>query len=394
MIAMARSRALKFILPIAFLIVAFMVAASLMQSAPRAQIAPTEPPALLVAVNTATLEPVNFVVSTQGSVTPRTQTTLVSEVSGQIIEVSPAFVSGGFFNKGDVLLRIDPRNYQSSLKRAQADVARAQTQVATESALAGYAMEDWERLRELSARETGKPSDLTLRKPQMQEALAELAAKEADLEKATEDLNRTVIRAPYNGMVREKVADVGQFVNPGNQLARTFAVDRVEVRLPITQQDLKYLDLRGLRDGRELKSLLTADIGGRTFTWPASIVRSEGVFNENTRIVYVVAVVNDPYQLSIKGEQDIEPLRVGTFVEASIEGRDGGDLFVIPRHALTRGKTLWIVDEESRIQPREVTIVRTDEQFAYISEGISDGDRYVTIPVDQPLPGLKVRYDG
>ena len=124
------------------------------------------------------------------------------------------------------------------------------------------------------------------------------------------------------------------------------------------------------------------------------MVRSEGVFNENTRIVYVVAVVNDPYQLSRKGDQDIEPLRVGTFVEARIEGRDGGDLFVIPRHALTRGTTLWIVDEESRIQPKEVAIVRTDERFAYISEGISDGDRYVTIPVDQPLPGLKVRYDG
>ena len=366
----------------------------MMQSAPRAHIAPSEPPALLVAVNTANREPVNFIVSTQGTVTPRTQTTLVSEVSGQIVEVSPAFVSGGFFNQGDVLLRIDPRNYQSSLKRAQADVARAQTQVATESALAGYAMEDWQRLRELSVRETGKPSDLTLRKPQMQEAFAELAAKEADLEKATEDLNRTVIRAPYDGMVRDKLADVGQFVNPGTQLARTFAVDRVEVRLPITQQDLKYLDLRGLRDGRELKSLLTADIGGRSFTWPATVVRSEGVFNENTRIVYVVAVVNDPYQLSRKGDQDIEPLRVGTFVEARIEGRDGGDLFVIPRHALTRGTTLWIVDEESRIQPKEVAIVRTDERFAYISEGISDGDRYVTIPVDQPLPGLKVRYDG
>ncbi|MDA0791268.1 MAG: efflux RND transporter periplasmic adaptor subunit [Proteobacteria bacterium] len=391
---MAASRTLKLVLPVVFLVGAVMVSITMMQSAPRAHIAPSEPPALLVAVNTANREPVNFIVSTQGTVTPRTQTTLVSEVSGQIVEVSPAFVSGGFFNQGDVLLRIDPRNYQSSLKRAQADVARAQTQVATESALAGYAMEDWQRLRELSVRETGKPSDLTLRKPQMQEAFAELAAKEADLEKATEDLNRTVIRAPYDGMVRDKLADVGQFVNPGTQLARTFAVDRVEVRLPITQQDLKYLDLRGLRDGRELKSLLTADIGGRSFTWPATVVRSEGVFNENTRIVYVVAVVNDPYQLSRKGDQDIEPLRVGTFVEARIEGKDGGDLFVIPRHALTRGTTLWIVDEESRIQPKEVAIVRTDERFAYISEGISDGDRYVTIPVDQPLPGLKVRYDG
>ena len=140
-------------------------------------------------------------VDSQGTVSARTRTTLVSEVSGQIIEVSPAFVSGGFFRKGDILVRIDPRNYQTALKRAQADVARAQTQVATESALAGYAYEDWKKLRELNAKPGDTPSDLTLRKPQMQEALAGLASQEAALEKAQEDLARTVIRAPYDGMV-------------------------------------------------------------------------------------------------------------------------------------------------------------------------------------------------
>jgi RND family efflux transporter MFP subunit len=313
---------------------------------------------------------------------------LVSEVAGQIIDVSPAFVSGGFFSQGDVLVRIDPRNYQSALKRARAGVAKARTQVATENALAGYAYEDWQRLREFDD-SRDRASDLALRKPQLQEALAELDSMEASLEQAEEDLNRTIIRAPYDGMVREKVADVGQYVNVGSQLARTFAVDRAEVRLPLTQQDLKFLDIKGLDQGITLPVTLSSDIGDERFHWQAEVVRSEGVFDAVSRVLYVVAQIEDPYDLSGSGR---DPLRIGTFVTAEIGGRTGGNLFAIPRHALSRGTTLWIVDDQSRIQPRDVNIVRTDEKFAYIDTGVENGERFATTPIDQPLPGMQVRF--
>lgn len=186
------ARTLKILLPIAFILLASIIALVLIQSRPKAAQTAAPAPALLVSVASAVREPVRFVVRTQGAVSPRTETTLVSEVAGQIVEVAPAFVSGGFFNKGDVLLRIDPRNYESAVKRASAGVAQARTQVATENALAGYAYEDWKRLRDLDD-STQEASDLTLRKPQLQEALAALEAKEAELEMAQEDLNRTVI---------------------------------------------------------------------------------------------------------------------------------------------------------------------------------------------------------
>ncbi|MEE2914176.1 MAG: efflux RND transporter periplasmic adaptor subunit [Pseudomonadota bacterium] len=384
-------KTLKIVLPFVFVIGATVLSINMFCAAPRPNFTPPEPPAVVVSVNEAIQAPVTFMVDSQGTVSARTRTTLVSEVSGQIIEVSPAFVSGGFFRKGDILVRIDPRNYQTALKRAQADVARAQTQVATESALAGYAYEDWKKLRELNAKPGDTPSDLTLRKPQMQEALAGLASQEAALEKAQEDLARTVIRAPYDGMVREKVADVGQYVNAGTQMAKTFAVDLAEIRLPITQSDLRYLDLPRLRDGGTLPVTLTSQIGKDTYTWEGKVVRSEGVFDEATRIMYVVAQVDDPYAL-FAGKT--EPLRVGTFVTAQIEGVPGGDLIAVPRHALSRGTTLWVVDEESRIYPHDVQIVRTDEAFAYLSGGVDPGARYVSIPIDQPLPGQKVKFDG
>ena len=255
---------------------ASVAAWALINSRPEIATASVAPPALLVDVVQAKRNPVTFSVQSQGSVAPRTQTTLVAEASDQIVEVSPAFVSGGFFRKDDVLVRIDPRNYESVVKRARAAVARAETQLATETATASYAKEDYARLQRLNPN-TAPPSALALRKPQLSAAMAELQSAQADLEKAEGDLDRTVIRAPYDGLVRQKIADVGQYVNVGSQLATTFAIDIAEVRLPITQNDLQYLDLTKLRAGMPLDAVLQTQLGGETVSWPASITRSEGM---------------------------------------------------------------------------------------------------------------------
>ena len=382
---------LRFALPILVLIAAIAAAWTLAVSRPSVAQVPVAPPALLVEVGTAERVPVTYTVRSQGTVTPRTSTTLISEVSGNIVDVAPAFVSGGFFRKGDVLVRIDPRNYRTNVKRASAAVARAKTQVATENALAGYAFQDWQRLRSLDAA-TGPASDLTLRKPQLAEAIAGLESAEADMEKAVEDLRRTIIRAPYDGMVRSKRADVGQFVNTGTALADTFATDYAEVRLPLNQNDLQYLDLPEWNTSDiELPATLSAEFGGTMHEWQAMVVRSEGVFDESRRVLHVVAQVPDPYDMEDKAR---EPLRIGAFVSAEIAGRSGGDLVVIPRHALRRGETLWVVGEDLTIHPRQVEIARSDEDFAYISQGVEHGERYCLTPPDQPLPGMKVRLSG
>lgn len=382
---------LRFALPILVLVAAIAAAWTLAVSRPQVAQVPVAPPALLVEVGTAERVPVTYTVRSQGTVTPRTSTTLISEVSGNIVDVAPAFVSGGFFRKGDVLVRIDPRNYRTNVKRASAAVARAKTQVATENALAGYAFQDWQRLRSLDAA-TGPASDLTLRKPQLAEAIAGLESAEADMEQAVEDLRRTIIRAPYDGMVRSKRADVGQFVNTGTALADTFATDYAEVRLPLNQNDLQYLDLPDWNTGDlELPATLSAEFGGTMHEWDATVVRSEGVFDESRRVLHVVAQVADPYDT----EQNARaPLRIGAFVSAEIAGRAGGDLVIIPRHALRRGETLWVVGEDLTIHPRQVEITRSDEDFAYISRGVEHGERYCLTPPDQPLPGMKVRLSG
>jgi len=378
---------LKVLLPFVFIGVAMLIAVSMYASRPQAKFSPPPPPTLLVEVAQATSQAVVHKVQSQGTISPRTETTLIAEAQGQIVEVSPNFVSGGFFRKGDVLVRIDPRNYQSIVKRAKAEVARAATQLETERGLAGYAKADWERLRKFDP-QRGPGTDLALRKPQLREAIAVLQSAQAELEKAEGDLDRTVIRAPYDGLLREKVADVGQFVNVGSQLAVTFAVDTAEVRLPVTQQDLRYLDIQKIRSNVDLPVTLRATLGGTEFEWQGNVNRSEGVFDARSRVLYLVAQIEDPYDLENTGRV---PLLMGTFVAAEIQGREAGDLVLVPRHAMQRGSTLWVVDDEQRIYPREVEVVRRDDAFVYISEGVEPGERYCLTPIDQPLPGMQIR---
>jgi RND family efflux transporter MFP subunit len=183
----------------------------------KSQVKVPERPVMLVDVITAKRGTVNFSVKAQGTVTPRTETTLISEVSGLITEVSSVFMVGGFFKKGDVLVRVDDRNYRADLKKAQATIASARTTVARETGLADYAQEDWQRLKQQLG-SSKSASALALRKPQLAEAIANLDYALADLDKKRGDLQRTIIRAPYDGLVREKKADIGQYVTAGSAL--------------------------------------------------------------------------------------------------------------------------------------------------------------------------------
>lgn len=348
-----------------------------------------EPPALLVQVLEMQREPVQFSVVSQGVATPRTRTTIVSEVTGHIVEVSSNLESGGFFTEDEVLARIDPRNYETALKRAQADLAKSRTKIQTEQALAAQALENWNTLQDLSA-ENDEASDLTLRKPQLAEALAELDLNRAALEKAEEDLDRTIIRAPFDGMIVEKHSDLGQFVNTGAQIATTVSIDLAEIRLPVSLKDFQYLDLEHFSRDRTVPVTLTADIGREEpAMWQGKIVRSEGIVNDASRVVYVVAQVEKPYE---SGTSHEHPLLFGTFVNAQIQGREAGAVYVVPRHALYNGNTIWVVDDADEIYPRELTIIRSDRNSAYISEGLVEGDLVCITPIDQPLPGMRVKY--
>jgi RND family efflux transporter MFP subunit len=346
--------------------------------------------AVLVEAIPAELSTLNFIVHSQGAVEPRTETTLVAEVSGQIVSVSPNFIAGGFFREGEVLMQIDPSDYETALLRAQAALASRRAQYADQKARSEQALKDWENLGR-----QGEPSDLVLRKPQLAEAQAGVQAAEAELQEAERDLQRTRIRVPYDGLVREKRVDVGQFVAAGTPLGVTFAIDIAEIRLPLSGNDLDYLNLPSatrLDNAQRVPVTLTADEGGVGGAWQGQIVRTEGVIDRTSRVLYAVAEVVDPY--GVLGRSDRQELKVGTFVRAEIQGRQAEDVVVLPRAVLRPDQTVLIANAERRLEVRPVTVARAEPRKVYISSGIEAGELVITTSMDAPIPGTQLAIAG
>lgn len=346
--------------------------------------------AVLVDVIPVQLESRHLVIESQGSVMPRTETVLVAEVAGKVIEVSRNFITGGFFKKGEMLLRIDPSDYDTALKRAQANLASREAQYADQKARSEQALKDWRNLGR-----TGEPSDLTLRKPQLAEALAGVKAAEADLQKAQRDLDRTSIKAPYDGLLRSKQVDIGQYVAPGTSLGVSFAIDIAEIRLPLAIADLQYLDLpsaTGAEQADHVPVRLSAESTGLSGSWQAKIVRTEGVIDQNSRVIYAVAQVTDPYAVLGKSQQP--ELRMGTFVRAEIEGVWLEDVVRLPRIALREGDTVLVASPENELEIRNVNIVRAEPEQIYIDGGLTTGDRVIVTALEAPIPGTKLAISG
>jgi len=336
---------------------------------------PIENLAMLVEVADLELVDARFPVRSQGTVRPRTETTLSAEVSGTIVEVSPKFIPGGVFEADEVLVRIDPTDYKAAV--TQAEALLRQRRIEYEGA---------KKLRSQGYRAESEYAS----------AAAALATADAELVRAKRNLERTYIRLPYSGMVRSKHADLAQFVNPGTQLGVTFATDYAEVRLPLTDRDLAFVDLpvaaeiTATGESRGPEVILSAEQRGRLVEWPAQIVRSEGVVDESSRVTYAVAKIDDPYAL----DDQHEPLPMGTFVTASIEGVAMQGLLRVPRHALHGSNQLLFVDSENRLRIRSVNIVRADAEYAYINGGAEAGERVILTAMESPINGMPVRIAG
>lgn len=346
----------------------------------------------LVATEVVESSSVRVTVASQGNVIPRTQTSLIAEVAGVVESVSESFLAGGFFRKGDVLLQIDRSDYEADLMGAEARLAAARAALAQEEARAQQARKDWSSLDR-----SGEPSPLVLREPYLDEARADVKAAEADLARARRDLERTSIRAPYDGLVREKAVDLGQYVSVGTRLGVTVAVDYAEVRLPLSAEQRELVELPndapGTEDSVGPKVRLTASTGRGSETWDARIVRSEGVVDPESRMIYLVARIEDPYRLRQAEGANSRPLEIGTFVTAEISGRELSNVFPMPRAALTSDDDVLLVEEESRLRIRPVKIVWADRDVAYVRGSLTSPVRVVTSALEAPVDGMSVRIE-
>ena len=386
----ALTRLLQIVLPVVVLAAAGLGAYTLIQNRPEVQVqVPVfEPPG--VRVQRVVFQDVKLTVKSQGTVGPRTESQLAPEISGRVIRVAPSFASGGFFEAGDVLLEIDPYDYQQAVISARGQLAQARLRLAQEEAEADVARREWAALGR------GDPRALTLREPQLEDARAALAAAEASLDRATRDLDRAEVRAPYAGRVRRKSVDIGQFVTVGSPVATIYAVDYAEIRLPLPDADLAYLELplsfRGTENRVGPRVTLRSNFAGQTHEWQGRIVRTESEIDPVSRMVHLVAQVKDPYAPGTDPTRP--PLAVGMYVEAEIEGNVVTGVVVLPRAALRGSSQVFVVDGESRLRFRDVDLLRATTEAVLVRAGLEAGEAVSLSPLEAVTDGMQVQILG
>jgi RND family efflux transporter MFP subunit len=346
----------------------------------------------MMTVETVPVLPRDYRVRLQsyGTVQPRTRSMLVAQVGGQIISINENVRDGGFFEEGDVLAEIDPRDYVADVQIAAATLADAEQALAEAVARSEQAREDWQRLGN-----EGEPSDLVLRVPQLEAARARVDSAQSGLTKAKLDLERSRIVAPFAGRVIRKQVDVGQVVSPNAQIAEIYATDVVEIRLPLRNRDLGFIDLpESFRFAEESDTsdtgvIIRSDLIGAE-EWPAKLVRTEGTIDEVARQLHVIAQIDDPFG---RGSERKAPLKIGQYVTAEIEGRMLSGVLVIPNTTIYQGTYVYTVEGDV-LRRKDVEIAWQNDVEAIISAGLTAGDALVTTPLGQVTSGVRVSVVG
>lgn len=335
----------------------------------------------IVAVEPVSVGPMHLTVDSYGEVKPKYETELVAQVNGQIVELSDTFVRGGFVAKGQLLARIDPNDYEAALIDAEATLASAHAALEKERAQGKVAEREWKRITDAS------PTELSLRKPQLAQEMARVKAAEATVLRAKRNLERTEIRAPYDAMIEGRNVGLGSFVAMGSKVGKLLGTAVAEVRLPVADNQLQFLD----NQGSGATVTLTGIFAGQEKQWTATIARGEGVVDSKSRMSYLVAEIHDPYQLADSADQ--EPLRFGSYVNADIYGITIAQATEVPRYLIDTGRVA-ILDQESKLRYINVDVVRNDGANVIVAGGLAQGDRMIISALDFPVDGMELVLEG
>ncbi|WP_318433957.1 efflux RND transporter periplasmic adaptor subunit [Photobacterium leiognathi] len=341
---------------------------------------------------------VQLSVDSYGVVEPKYKAEVVSEVIGSVNYISPDFAVGKFVSKGELLARLDDSDYHADLAQAEASLAQAQAKLKEEIARGKVAKKT---LRDVSP---NKKTALGLREPQRKQEEANVKFAKAGVERAKRNLAKTEIRAPFDALVKMKNINMGSYLTQGKLIGELYGTETAEIRLPITPNSFSYLDLNRL-DSRKLN--IEAQYGDTQINhWAAKLVRNEGIIDKDNRMIYLIAEVDDPYNLkspldkssnksitslSISSPSLTLPvLQFGTFVTTTIQGKKVKDVIKLPRHVV-RSEQVIVVDSQNKTQTRQVNVVRSDNENAYVIGGLEDGEFVSLIRSDSLIDGTEVK---
>ncbi len=381
--------------------------------APQPETSEPPPQSPLVSTTSVEVRAGSLLVHGTGTVRPAREIQLTAEVGGRLVEVSDALVSGGRFEAGETLARIDPSDYRNAVQQAEAQVTQAKFQLIQAREQAGAARRDYERIRERTGQAPEPDSTelgrLVFNEPQVAQAEANLQSAEAALETANVNLERTQLQVPFDGMVRQKQADLGAYLAPGTPVATVYGTETVEIIVSLPSRKAALIrnlwSTTGQQSEAELPATVTTTYGGEEFSWPGRVHRVEGAISERTRTVDVVVRVPDPYdrEMTVQSQMPEQsygperpPLTVGTYTEVDIEGRQDGSYHVVPRRAVhtrepDRPPVVWTVEGDSMLVERTVEPIQTVEEQTYLAPTLDADARVITTDLRVQTDSMKVR---
>jgi RND family efflux transporter MFP subunit len=326
---------------------------------------------LSVAFVSLTPESRHLSVSTQGTLDSRRKTRLTAQVNGAVTAVSEKLARGQAVNDGEMLLQIDPRDYEIALKEVAAQLADAQQVLAIERGRARQAKHEWRDLGSADA------NNLFLRKPQLASAEAGIAAGQAKLERAQLNLQRTKITSPYAGVISQVSAQLGQYLPAGGDIGTVTDTGWLELKLPVSSHDLSLLP--SVKDGIEA-TLFTSDDKELLKT---TITRLQAAADPQSRFLYLIA--------DIRLNDDSRPLFAGQFVEAKLQGKQFDKTIAVPQNALRARDQLWIIAADQSLQKTTARVLqRKGDEFILAIDTQTETVKVITSYIAQPKIGMSV----
>ncbi|MDT8301411.1 MAG: efflux RND transporter periplasmic adaptor subunit [Sedimentisphaerales bacterium] len=344
----------------------------------------------LVKVERLDRRDIQMIIRGYGTVTPRLQVEIVPQVSGKVVWVNPQFRAGGFIRRGELILKIDPRDYELSLRQANAAVAEAQVMLDLEKAEAKIAKEEWQQLH--PGQEPDSP--LVFREPQIRQAQARLESAEAGLATANLNLERTRPSLPVDAVIMNERVDLGQYVMLGQSVGAAYGIESMEIEVPLEDKELAWFAVpdntvsvnNAQSPQKGAIARVSAKFAGEEKCWSGYVVRTTGQVDITSRLISVVVEVSEPF----KDSGSTPPLLPGMFVEVAIEGNILKNAIAVPRDAMHNNNEVWVAkDGQLDVQPLD--IVRADRDFAYADSGLNDGDMIIVSSLDTVIEDMKVR---
>lgn len=325
------------------------------------------------------------IIEVMGQVTPAKEIELKSRVSGEILEASQSFIPGGIFAKDEQIIQIDRLDYELALKVAKANQRQALAALQLELGQQEIAKDELKVLEQTTGKKL-KNSDLALRKPQLEQARADLDSAKANLDVAELDLKRTKLSAPFNAIITERTANLGDIISAQDTIATLVGTDEYWIETEVPIQYLHWINAHE-NDGSDA----IINLNGINAQRRGIVKKIAAKLDEKSRMATVIISVDDPLLLTDKSKNDdtLSPLILGDFVRLKLIGRTLENVVRLPSERVRDEQTIWL-ERDSKLLIQKIDIAYQDRHFVYITKGLKAGDKVVTTDIITPVSGMDI----